>query len=146
MTILAACAQPGTTPSDDAGTLDSTTGVTADANKTPDTGKTVETSSEGTVSIQPADGAATSETPATDAVSDEDVKKLLADQDKLNALVAKGDVKGCAELDMIQFRNTCESNILANTAKSGTDTAVCAKASSGEVKTQCETLVAARKS
>ena len=74
-------------------------------------------------------------------VSD-DVKNLLANQDQLNLLVEKGDVAGCKGLTMAQFQVSCETNILANKAKSNQDLSVCDTASTAEIKTQCQGLVA----
>lgn len=75
----------------------------------------------------------------------EEVQKLLSLQDQLSQIVKAADVAKCQELSMEQYVKSCEVNILANKAASATDTAVCDAASSEEIKTQCQTLVAGKK-
>jgi hypothetical protein len=80
-------------------------------------------------------------TDSTKANASEDLDHLLSNQDRLNILVSKGDLEGCKELDMPQFRLSCETNILANRATSNRDVPVCDKASTDEAKTHCQRLV-----
>ena len=75
----------------------------------------------------------------------EEVQKLLSLQDQLSQIVKTGDVSKCTDLSMEQYAKSCEVNILANKATTATDTAVCDTASSEDLKTQCLTLVAAKK-
>jgi hypothetical protein len=71
----------------------------------------------------------------------DEVKNLLENQDKLNIYVSEGNIEACRSLDMEQFRNTCEANILVKQAKSKEDVTVCDKGSNEKVKEQCKLLV-----
>jgi len=134
LSIFAACSQQETTPAD--------TDATVNENKPADAGKTGDVGSAGTAVIEPANGSTTMEAAENVSAESEDVKNLLANQDKLNALVLKGDVAGCKDLDMPQFQISCETNILVNKAKSNTDLAVCDASSTPDIKIQCLDLVA----
>jgi hypothetical protein len=71
-----------------------------------------------------------------------EVKQLRENQDKLNLLIAGGEITKCNDLDLNQFRDSCEANILVSRAKTNKDLTVCKEASTAEIKTQCERLVA----
>ena len=140
---LSACASgtPSVTQSGDAvvngsNTTGSVTGTVDIAPGTvTDGAQSNEASTTGSVEIAPGKEAGTSEVS-------EEVQNLLANQDKLNVIVAKGDVAGCKELDMPQFQVSCETNVLANKAKSKKDLAVCDSASTVDIKTRCAEVVA----
>lgn len=122
---LSACNSASTVPADTTATVPGTASDTAKVNGSSITG-----------SVELAPGTET----GTQVVSD-DVKNLLANQDKLNVIVAKGDVAGCKELDMPQFQVSCETNILANKAASNKDLAVCDSALTADVKARCQEVV-----
>ena len=89
-------------------------------------------------------GSTQASSQASNPAASVEVQKLLASQDKLNALVKAGDITKCKTLEMTQYQVSCEANILADKAKSKTDKAVCKAASTPEALVQCESVVSAK--
>ncbi len=78
--------------------------------------------------------------PTTEVEIDQRTQDLLTMQDLLNEIVSSGEVEGCAELEMDQFKESCEANILANRAKDAGNADACDEASTDLIKQRCEAI------
>lgn len=74
-----------------------------------------------------------------------EVENLLSLQDQLSEIVTEGDASRCQELSLEQFVVSCEVNILSAQAKTASDTGVCDKASTDDIKARCVATVELKK-